>query len=438
MQTHTKNVCFYFQVHQPYRLSETSFFEEEKSGDLFLGPKNSTNRFVFEKVAQKCYIPATKMLLDLLRKHPEFRVAFSLSGVFLDQCEEYGSLGGEVLNLFKEIAKTKQAEFLCETYHHSLAFLFSKEEYGAQIQLQAKKIKKLFGAKPKIFRNTELIYNNDLAEFIRKMGFEGMLAEGWDSYLNGRSPNYLYQSKKIEIHKEDARIAKKYKIAARAKKELPLLLKNYKLSDDVAFRFSNKSWEEHPLTTEKYARWIENTEGETINLFMDYETLGEHQWEDTGIFEFFKHLPKALLEKGIGFCTPSETIANLKLRDEYDIPQYLSWADTDRDISAWLDNEIQRSALHELSELEKMIHPHKKKKGKVIKNLLNDFRRLQTSDHFYYMSTKYFNDGDVHKYFSPYDSEHSPYEAYIHYMNTLRGMHQRVDSLNSPKGNIKR
>lgn len=428
MHTHNKNICLYFQVHQPYRLSETSFFEEDESDDLFRGPKNSTNRFVFEKVAKKCYIPATNMLLDLLHEHPEFRVAFSLSGVFLDQCEEYDETGQQVLSLFKKIARTGQAEFLCETYHHSLAFLFSKEEYGEQIKLQSQKIKKLFGIKPKIFRNTELIYNNELSEFIREMGFEGMLAEGWDPYLGGRTPNYLFQNQQVALHPADKKIARKYKIAA-AKKELAILLKNYKLSDDIAFRFSNKSWEEHPLTTEKYAQWLDATEGETINLFMDYETLGEHQWEDTGIFDFFKHLPKTLLEKGIGFRTPSETIKALNVHGKYDVPEYLSWADTDRDLSAWLDNDIQRSALHELSELEKLIHPHKNKTGKVITSLLQDFRRLQTSDHFYYMCTKYFNDGDVHKYFSPYDSEHSPYEAYIHYMNTLRRMHQRVSAL---------
>jgi len=427
MNKYQKNICFYFQVHQPYRLSETSFFEES-DGDLFRGPKNSTNQFVFEKVARKCYLPATKLLLELLEKHPELRVAFSVSGVFLDQCAEYPEFGTPVLNLFKKVAATKQAEFLCETYHHSLAFLFSKEEYGAQIKMHSEKIEKLFGIKPRVFRNTELIYNNEIAEFVREMGFAGMLAEGWDSYLGGRSPNFLFESKKVALHPADKKIAKKYKVDA-TKKQLAVLLKNYKLSDDVAFRFSNKSWEEHPLTTEKYAAWLDALDGETINLFMDYETLGEHQWADTGIFEFLKHLPAALLKKNIGFRTPSETIANLEIRGKYDVPKYLSWADTNRDLSAWLENDIQKSALTELGELEKMIHPLKKKTGKTIKNLLNDFRRLQTSDHFYYMCTKYFNDGDVHKYFSPYDSEHSPYEAYIHYMNTLRRIHQRVDKI---------
>lgn len=422
-----KNICFYFQVHQPYRLSETSFFDEDESGHLFHGPQNATNRDIFEKVARKCYLPATRMLLELLEKYPEFRVSFSLSGVFLDQCEEYGAIGKEVLFLFKEIAKTGQAEILCETYFHSLAFLFSKEEYGAQIQLQAKKIEKLFGQKPKVFRNTELIYNNDLAEFIRQMGFESMLAEGWDQYLGGRSPNHLYQSHSVEIHKEDSRIAKKHKIG-RAKKQFPVLLKNYKLSDDIAFRFSNKGWEEHPLTVDKYVHWLNATEGETINLFMDYETLGEHQWEDTGIFEFLRHLPQKCLENGIGFRTPSETIKALEIQGVYDVPHYMSWADTDRDLSAWLENEIQKSALEEIAGLEGLIHPHKENTDEEMGKLLEEFRRLQTSDHFYYMCTKYFQDGDVHKYFSPYESEHSPYEAYIHFMNTLRKLHKRLNT----------
>ncbi len=208
---------------------------------------------------------------------------------------------------------------------------------------------------------------------------------------------------------------------------MPVLLKNYRLSDDIAFRFSEKSWIDHPLTVEKFLHWADQTEGETINLFMDYETIGEHQWEDTGIFEFFKHLPKKCLDKNIGFRTPSETIKQLKSVDTYDVPHYLSWADTDRDLSAWLENDIQKSALQELSKLEKTLHQHKNLKNTTMQKIISDFRKLQTSDHLYYMCTKYFQDGDVHKYFSPYDSPHSPYDAYIYFMNAVRKIYDRIE-----------
>ncbi len=420
------SVCFYFQVHQPYRLSETSFFNDDPNFDYFKGPSKSTNQFVFEKVAKKCYIPATKLILELLKTHPEFRVAYSISGVFIDQCEEFGEIGKQVLSLFQKIAKTGQAEFLGETYFHSLSFLYAKEEWADQIALHAKKIKTLFGKTPKIFRNTELIYNNEIAEFIRQMGFHGILAEGWDPLLEGREPNYVYWPHKMEIHPEDARIAKKYAIE-KVKKQIPVLLKNYKLSDDIAFRFGNKGWKEHPLTADKFANWVEATPADTVNLFMDYETLGEHQWEDTGIFEFLKHLPSKLLEKGILFRTPSETLAAFEPKEEYNVPYYLSWADTDRNLSAWLENDIQKSALGELSDFEKKIFSYKQEKNSELQKILRDFRKLQTSDHLYYMSTKYFNDGDVHKYFSPYSSDHSPYEAYIHFMNVMRQLRQRLE-----------
>ena len=423
-----KTICFYFQVHQPYRLSENSFFDDPEKKDYFEGPKNMQNRAIFEKVARKCYIPTTTLILELLKKHPEFRVSYSLSGVFLDQCEEYGEIGKQVLDLFKAIARTGQAEFLCETYYHSLAFLFSKEEYAVQIRMQAQKIKELFGQTPKIFRNTELVYNNEIAEFVRQMGFKGMLAEGWEKYLQERNPGHLYHAHKIEIHEEDKKIAKKYKIHARAKTELPLLLKNYKLSDDIAFRFSNQGWEEYPLNTEKFGHWVESSHGETINLFMDYETFGEHQWESTGIFAFLAHLPQEMKKRNIGFRTPSETIKALENPQCYDVPHYLSWADTDRDLSAWMENDIQKSALEELRELEKIIHAHKAIEQLEMQNIVRNFRRLQTSDNFYYMCTKYFQDGDVHKYFSPYKSDYSPYEAYIYYMNTLRSVKNNLNT----------
>lgn len=424
--TYKKSICFYFQLHQPYRLRESSFFEKEGMGNHFDGPTCARNEDVFNKVADKCYIPATNLLLKMLKKHPEFRVSFSVSGVFIEQCEDYNEKGKEVLSLLKQVMETGQAEVLSETYYHSLSFLFSKEEYAEQIRLHSKKVKDVFGVKPKVFRNTELIYNNEISEFIRQMGFKGILAEGWDPHLPAGSPNYLHHARSIMIHEEDYSIARKHAAHKGVEERMHVLLKNYKLSDDIAFRFSQKSWGEHPLFTEKFVHWVDSTDGEVVNLFMDYETLGEHQWEDTGIFEFLEHLPQKMLEKNIGFVTPSEAIEVNEARFEYDVPQYISWADTDRDLSAWLENDIQRSALDELRKLEGEFHPHKKSRKKNMKELVSDFRKLQTSDHLYYMCTKYFNDGDVHKYFSPYDSEHAPYDAYIYFMNTIRHIRARL------------
>jgi len=280
--------------------------------------------------------------------------------------------------------------------------------------------------KPKVFRNTELVYRNDLGEFIRQMGFDGQVCEGWDHYLHGSSPHFVRSAYPMEIHPEDAAIARKYAINKKPKAKLPLLLKSYALADDVAFRFSNKGWNEWPLTTDKYAQWLGIAEGETINLFMDYETIGEHQWEDTGIFQFFEHLPRVLKHHDIGFRTPSETIKYAEMHGVYDVPNFLSWADTERDLSAWLENDLQKSAFDELSRVEGMLHQHKNKKDPHIKKLVDDFRKFQTSDHLYYMCTKYWSDGDVHKYFSPYDS---PYEAFICFMNAMRVLQRKIREL---------
>ncbi len=418
-----KSVCLYFQVHQPYRLSECSFFCDQID-DFFIGPKGYKNEDIFNKVADKCYLPATSLLLDLVKKYPDFKIAFSLSGVFLEQCEQYSKKGSKIIKLFQKLAKTGQVEFLAETYYHSLAFLYSKFEFAEQIKLHQKKIKKLFGITPKIFRNTELIYSNQIAEFIRQMGFKGMLAEGWDTHLKMKSPNHLRIAKKIFLEEKKFKIAEKYRIRKKIEEELPVLLKNYKLSDDIAFRFSNTSWNEHPLFIEKFAHWLTHAEGETINLFMDYETIGEHQWEETGIFDFFKALPKELKNNNIGFHTPSEAIKKLKPIDEYDVHNYLSWADSERDISAWAENDIQKSALEELLNMEKALNPYLKSRKPEIKKIIDNFRKMQTSDHLYYMCTKYWNDGDVHKYFSPYES---PYEAYINFMNNLRLLKKNLE-----------
>ena len=313
-----------------------------------------------------------------------------------------------VLESFKKLSQSGCVEFLSETYHHSLSFLYSKEEFKEQIKMHNKKIKEHFNTKPKIFRNTELVYSNELGNFIEDLGYNGVLAEGWDPILGYRSANFLYKPKN-------------------SGQNITLFLKNYKLSDDIAFRFSNKSWEQWPLTTEKFSHWINqaNGNGEIINLFMDYETFGEHQWEDTGIFEFMKQLPQEILRNPHNsFVTPSEAIEKFEKKDEIDIPNILTWADTERDLSAWLGNNLQNEASYEIFKMEKDVKELKDKE------ILEKWRKLTTSDHFYYMSTKYSKDGDVHKYFSAYDS---PYDAYVYFMNIMRDLKMRVTQLKEQK-----
>lgn len=427
------NICLYFQVHQPYRLRHYKVQDIGEHSNYFDDEKNQA---VFRKVAGKCYLPTNALLLHLCKTYPEFRLSFSFSGSFLKQCQQWGQ---DVLESFQKLAQTGQMEILAETANHSLASMYSKKEFAEQIHEHQKIIETLFGVQPKIFRNTELIYNNEIAEFIRNMGFQGIVAEGADHILGWRSPNYLYKALHCELPKEMKSLAKKYRIknsphvpqdpyvphVLRVKRTLPLLLKNYKLSDDIAFRFSNRDWKEFPLTSEKFASWIDAAPGQSINLFMDYETFGEHQWEDTGIFQFLEHLPRVLRERKIGFRTPSETIAALKPISEIDMHSPVSWADLERDLSAWNGNEIQRSALAAVYALEPLIKNFKKKNSEpsTLNHELELWRKLQTSDHFYYMCTKYWSDGDVHKYFSPYDS---PYDAYIYYMNAVSDLEQRI------------
>lgn len=385
-------VCFYFQVHQPYRIREYKIFDIGKDSNYFDEHKNSQ---IMNKIAHKCYLPMNDVLLELIEKHGEnFKISFSISGVALEQMEQYAP---EVLKSFQKLAKTGCVEFLAETYYHSLSFIYSQKEFKRQVALHGQKVKELFGVEPKVFRNTELVYTNDLANVVEEMGYKGILAEGWDPVLGWRSPNFVYEPQYT-------------------KGNIALLMKNYKLSDDIAFRFSNKGWPEWPLTTEKYVNWVNevNGGGEVINLFMDYETFGEHQWADTGIFDFMRALPEKILEHGDNcFMTPSEVISNFEKRDKVDVPHLLSWADTERDLSAWLGNEMQKSAAHEIFYLESEVKQLKDKK------LLDDWRKMTTSDHFYYMCTKFWEDGDVHKYFSAYDS---PYDGYVYFMNALNDL----------------
>jgi alpha-amylase len=387
------SVCFYFQVHQPVRLRKYTVFD--KSEQYFDEYKNSS---ICRKVANKCYLPANRLLLDLIRKYKgKFKISYSITGVLLEQFELYAP---EVISTFHALAQTGCVEFLAETYYHSLSFLYSKEEFAEQIKKQTEAIEHYFGQKPKVFRNTELIYNNDLAAHIESMGcFDAILSEGADHILGYRSPNFVYQPKGCS--------------------KIKLLMKNYSLSDDIAFRFSNRDWPQWPLTAEKFAQWVSNVNGNgyVVNLFMDYETFGEHQWEDTGIFDFMKYLPEKILQHpDNNFMTPSEVVKKYASVDTVDVPHIISWADIERDLSAWLGNAMQSNAIHEIYRLEKSIKQTHDEK------IISDWRKLQTSDHFYYMCTKYFADGDVHKYFNPYDS---PYDSYINYMNVLNNLQNR-------------
>ena len=395
------SVCFYFQVHQPIRLRKYSVFEIGHHNGYFDWHKNEA---IIKKVAGKCYLPANHIILDLInRTDGKFKVAYSMTDIVLEQLEKYAP---EVIDSFRQLVGTGCVEILDETYYHTLSSLYSQEEFKEQVQMHNKKIRQLFNYRPKVFRNTELIYSNEVASFAEKMGYRGILAEGADHILGWRSPNFVYKPKGL--------------------KNIKLLLKNYRLSDDIAFRFSEESWNEFPLTASKYAHWINqiNGNGNVVNLFMDYETFGEHQWEDKGIFEFLKHLPPEILKDGNDFVTPSEAIKKYDSVAELDFQHHVSWADVERDLSAWLGNKMQQEAIKEAYSMESKV--------KLSKNtaLIDEWRKLQTSDHFYYMCTKWFNDGDVHKYFNPYES---PYEAFITYMNILNDFRMQVTRLGEVK-----
>jgi alpha-amylase len=402
-------VCFYFQVHQPYRVDKYRVFDIGKKHDYFSGNGDNdlNNQKVLLKVANKCYLPANTLLLQLINQYPEFKVSFSLSGVLLEQLEEYSP---ETLDSFRRLVDTGRVEILGETYYHSLSYIFSQDEFSRQVKLHAQQINKLFSVEPKVFRNTELIYNNDLAKYIEKLGYKGIITEGADHILEGRSPNYLYSP------------PTKSSGEAGSSPGIKLLLKNYRLSDDIAFRFSTPDWKEYPLMAPKFAKWVSahNGAGDIINLFMDYETMGEHQWATTGIFDFFRHLPEEILKHPDNyFVTPSEAVAKLPAVGELDVPHFMSWADVERDLSAWLGNPMQDDSSAKLYEMEKAVLQTKDPK------LISDWSKLTTSDHFYYMCTKYFADGDVHKYFNPYNS---PYEAFISYMNVLSDLKLRLSA----------
>jgi alpha-amylase len=388
------SVCFYFEVHQPYRLRPFDIFQVGKQHEYF---DDRLNCDLMRKVARKCYVPANEALLRLIERHEgRFRVAFAITGVALEQMHSYAP---EALESFQELVDTGAVELLGETYYHSLASLYDRAEFREQVTMHSDLMESLFGVRPSVFRNTELIYDDALAREVAALGFRGVLAEGADDVLAGKSPNHVYTA-------DDTQLA--------------LLLKNHRLSDDIAFRFSNQGWENFPLTADKFARWIHEAhdQADTINLFMDYETFGEHQWSETGIFQFLDQLPAAVLaHPDFGFRTPSEVIASAPNLGPLHFPRTVSWADSERDVSAWAGNDMQQRAIARVYELGARVKQSRPA-------LLSLWRKLTTSDHFYYMSTKWFGDADVHAYFSPFES---PYEAFIAYMNVLSDLEARLD-----------
>ena len=382
-----ENVCFYMHVHQPYRLAKFSVFDVGKGKSYFDTQKN---RAYLERIVRKSYLPATEILLELVRKTDgKFKIGFSITGVLLEQLQrDYP----QVVDNFRKLARSG-CEVVSESYYHSLAWLHSRDEFESQVRLHEKNISRLFGQKPVTLRNTELMFNNDIAWFAQKLGYKNVLGEGHEKVLGRMSPCFVYTAKGSSTR---------------------LLFRNYRLSDDVAFRFPH-----HYLPAERYAEWIRSTPGNVVNLFMDFETFGEHHWEDSGIMKFLERFPLECLKNQNEFLTPKEVAEKFEPLAEIDVPYLTTWADTERDLSAWTGNKMQSESVREVYSLENIIKrtndPH----------LMEDWRKLQISDHFYFMCTKWFSDGDVHKYFNPYDT---PYEAFINFMNALTDLRQRAEN----------
>lgn len=403
-----RGIVLYLHVHQPLRVRQYSVFDTAVNHDYFDEPQYDTDRNneqVFRKVADKSYRPMNALLEKLLASHPEFKLSLSITGTFIEQAEKWTP---DVLDSFKRLVATGRVEIVAETYYHSLAFFYSRHEFELQVEAHRAKIRELFGVETQVFRNTELAYNDELAKWADNYGFKGILAEGWDPILEWRSPNHVYRPA--------------------GTKNIALLLKNYQLSDDLAFRFSNKSWEQWPLTADKYTDWTNASidQQPLVNLFMDYETFGEHQWADTGIFSFFESFVGKWLENSNNtFYTVSDAIASFEPVGEISMPQTVTWADTERDLTAWLGNSMQQEALHYIYSLEDDIL----RTGDL--ELIADWRKLQTSDHMYYMCTKWFTDGDVHAYFSPYES---PYDAFLYFINVVRDLRWRLHNYHKTGG----
>lgn len=393
----SRDIMLYLHVHQPFRVGNYSAFDTGLNHYYFSATERADNKEIFRKVAEKSYLPMNNLLLETLTSQPRFAVSLSLTGTFLEQCELWGD---DVLESFRALIETGRVEIVAETYYHSLAFFYSRFEFEKQVAMHREKIQELFGVTPTAFRNTEFAYNDDLGKWAESAGYKAILAEGWDPVLEWRSPHYVYQPPETTT--------------------IGLVLKDYRLSDDIAFRFSNRQWSEWPLTADKYVGWLDALppNEELINLCMDYETFGEHQWDDHGIFDFMRHwIPKWLENSEHQFVTVTGATERHTPVGQLSSKHTITWADMERDLSAWLGNSMQQEALRHLYALEDDIL-----RTRDIE-LIADWRKLQTSDHVYYMCTKWFTDGDVHAYFSPYSS---PYDAFIYFMNVVRDLRWRI------------
>lgn len=394
--TGKKAICFYFQVHQPFRLKRYRFFDLGHDHYYY---DDFTNESIMRKVADNCYLPANAIILDQIQKNKgKFKVTFSLTGLVIKQFQLYAP---EVLDSFRKLAETGMVEFLAETESHSLASIKTRSEFEHQINAHREMLREHIGYESTSFRNTELIYSDQIGSWVADMGFKSMLTEGAKHVLGWKSPNFLYCNS--------------------INPRLKVLLRNFVLSDDIAFRFSNKAWAEWPLTTDKYAAWIAKIapKSELVNIFLDYETFGEHNHKDTGIFEFLEHLPATILKKTpFKFMTPTEVAENLQPVSAISVPSPISWADEERDITAWHGDELQVAALEKLYNLTDKVNRCDDVQIK------KDWEYLQASDHFYYMATKFFSDGAVHAYFNPYDT---PYDAFMNYMNVISDFEIRVN-----------
>jgi len=386
------DVCIYFQVHQPNRLLPYDFF---RIGENAVYEDVAMNAAILDKVSDNCYLPANKMFKKLVEENDgRFRMALSISGTAIEQMERYRP---DVLDSFRELVATGSVEVLAETYYHSLAFVHSNKEFDRQVEMHLEKLEKVFSVRPRVFRNTELIYNDSIAAKVETMGFDGIVAEGVDWNLNGGSPNFIYQAP------ETARIK--------------TILRNTRLSDDLSFRFSDASWCEFPVTPVKFASWLGDCEGDVVNIFMDYENIGEHQSAETGIFDFWKALPEAIEDQGLQWVTPSESVELYRASREYHSRFITSWADAERDLSAWMGNVMQQEAIAKVHRLEHEILAVNDPE------LTDTWAKMQTSDHFYWMSTKGGTDGTFHSTMTPYPS---PYDAYIYFMNVLADLQIRL------------
>lgn len=398
----SRSIVLYLHVHQPWRIRKYDIFDVALNHDYFTHSPSpeQDNELIFHKVANKSYKPMNRLLEKMLNDHPDFKLSLSITGTFMEQAERFDP---GVLDSFRRLVNTGRVEILSETYHHSLAFFYNRSEFEAQIEMHRQKIREVFGVETRVFRNTELAYNNELAAWADRYGFDGIIAEGWDDVLGWRSPNYVYQPVNTE--------------------NIKLLMKNYRLSDDIAFRFNDKGWADWPLTADKYYRWVSSAlaDAPLLNLFMDYETFGEHQWREDGVFDFFEQFVRHWLSRPENsFSTISEAITSHQPQGDISVPQTITWADSERDLSAWLGNGLQRQAMNYLYEMS----------DRVMRTgdwqLINDWRNLQTADHVYYMSTKWSDDGSVHSYFSPYES---PYDAFLYFMNAIRDLRWRTDNM---------